>query len=90
MRARRCHVSELPNDLQILVFDFVEDSLGERVVDRLKNHRFRLLRCRYRHSFDALGHGGESHQMQLTASLTRIRRTFTHSAGVESFAGFHK
>lgn len=39
----------------------------------------------------AFGHGvGESHQMQFTASLTRIRRTLTHSAGVGSLDGFHQ
>ena len=40
MTATSCHVVELPDDLQILVFDFVEDSLGERGFERLKNHRF--------------------------------------------------
>jgi len=37
------------------------------------------------------GHGvGDSHQRQLTASLTRMRRTFTHSAGEGSLDGFHQ
>ena len=42
MNSRDCHISELPDDLQVLVFDFIEDSLGEWGLDRYKNHRFRL------------------------------------------------
>ena len=33
---------------------------------------------------------GQSHQMPLTASLTRMRLTVTHSAGVGNRAGFHQ
>jgi len=32
----------------------------------------------------------DSHQTQLTASLTRIRRTVTHSAGEGSLAGLYQ
>ena len=44
MSSRRCHISELPDDLQILVLDFIEDSLGECGLDQFKNHRFRIHR----------------------------------------------
>src|SRR2546427_3397827 len=47
-----------------------------------------LYGCKTRR-LSALGQGvGESHQRQLTASLTRMGRTVTHSAGVGSLAGF--
>src|SRR3989338_11276014 len=39
----------------------------------------------------ALGQGvGDNHHTQLIASFTRIRRMFTHSAGVGNFEGFHQ
>ena len=44
MRFRHCHVSELPIDLKVLVFDLVEDSLGAAGVERLECHRFRVRR----------------------------------------------
>jgi hypothetical protein len=44
MNPQDCHVSELPDDLQVLVSDFVEDSLGEWGLARLKSHGFRVRR----------------------------------------------
>jgi hypothetical protein len=44
MSSRRCHVSELPDDLQVLVFDFVENSLGRAGFEQLDCHRFRVRR----------------------------------------------
>lgn len=40
MSSRPCHVSELPEDMQILVFGIVEDSLGDRGVGHLDVHWF--------------------------------------------------
>jgi len=39
-----CHISELPDDLQVLVSDFVEDSLGMEGLERLKLQRFSIRR----------------------------------------------
>ena len=50
----------------------------------------RLYGCNTRRLL-ALGQGVlDSHQTVLIASLTRIRRTVTHSAGVGSLDGFHQ
>jgi hypothetical protein len=40
MNCLACHVSELPDDLQVLISDFVEDSLGVEGFERLESHRF--------------------------------------------------
>ena len=40
MNCLACHVSELPDDLQVLISDFVEDSLGVKGFERLESHRF--------------------------------------------------
>ena len=40
MNARRRNVSELPEDLQVLIYGLVEDSLGELGGRRLEAHRF--------------------------------------------------
>jgi hypothetical protein len=42
MRSRVCHFSDLPEDVQILVSDFVEDSLGMRGFERLGLHSFQI------------------------------------------------
>lgn len=42
MRSQTCTISELPDDLQVLVFDFVEQYLGEPGIKKLKRHRFRI------------------------------------------------
>ena len=42
MNSRVCHVSELPEDLQVLVGDYVEDSLGERGLELLESHWFKI------------------------------------------------
>lgn len=44
MHSRTCKVSELPEDLQVLVSDLIEDALGVECLERLKSHRFQI-RC---------------------------------------------
>jgi len=40
MNSLVCHVSELPDDLQVLISDFVEDSLGVAGFERMESHPF--------------------------------------------------
>lgn len=44
MSSQTCRISELPIDLQSLVLDFIEDSLGECGLKRHESHRFRRYR----------------------------------------------
>jgi len=40
MTSPHCRMSQLPDDLQALVIDFVHASLGERGLNKLESHRF--------------------------------------------------
>lgn len=42
MSSQTCKFSGLPDDLQVLVFDFVEKYLGEPGIRKLKKHRFNI------------------------------------------------
>ena len=44
MNLQVCDVSDLPDDLQVLVGDFVEDSLGERGLELMDTHWFEIHR----------------------------------------------
>ena len=44
MNSLDCHVSGLPDDLQVLIADFVENSLGVEGFERLESHRFSIFR----------------------------------------------
>jgi hypothetical protein len=42
MPTSTCHVSQLPEDMQVLISDFVEDSLGAEGLEQLSLHQFQL------------------------------------------------
>lgn len=44
MNSWACHVPELPDDLQVLVSDFVEDSLGVEGFELMESHPFTIHR----------------------------------------------